>query len=222
MKLMLTFLRDTLEKALDVFFPQKAITNKLIALMEVGGISNLPSPVEQFSSTVSSLFSYKDALVRELVWQIKYKRNRKLTDAVGKLLYEVILEDIGDKNFFEQGNFLLIPIPMGKNHRRERGWNQTEDIAKAILQNDTEKLIAYSSDTLVKIKETESQTKTRSKRERLENLRGSFSVAEPELVLGKRIILIDDVVTTGSTIAEAKRVLKTAGAKNIYTYTIAH
>jgi len=222
MKTMKDILASLFEKILDIIFPKKGRVKELSLLSDKNELAGLPTPEEQFSSSVSSLFSYKDPLVRTLVWQIKYKKDKKLINAVGKLLFETILADLGDKKFFINGEIALIPIPMTTSRRNERGFSQTEEIAEVIIKMDEEKIIDYLPNALIKIKETSSQTKTKSKSERLENLKGSFSVSQKEIITGKTIILIDDVVTTGSTQLEAKRVLKDAGAKEIYTYTIAH
>ncbi len=222
MKRMKDILASLFGKILDIIFPRKGKVRELSLMVDKNELFLLPPLEEQFALRISSLFSYKDPLVRTLIWQIKYKRDKKLIDAVGKLLYEAILADLGEKKFFISDRIILIPIPMSTSRRKERGFNQTEEIAEVIIKMDDEKILEYTSVTLIKTKETSSQTKTKSKRERLENLKNSFSVTEKEKVTNKTIILIDDVITTGSTISEARRVLKEAGAKEIYAYTIAH
>jgi ComF family protein len=116
----------------------------------------------------------------------------------------------------------LIPIPATALHIRERGYNQTEELCQAIISNDIDSMLMYEKNILIKTKETISQTKTKNRRERLQNMNGVFNVDHPEKISGKICILIDDVTTTGATIGEAKRTLKQAGAKKVYAYTIAH
>ena len=79
------------------------------------------------------------------------------------------------------------------------------------------------SDILYKKKETEKQSKTKKKEERLENLKDSFGV-RPEIkdISGRTILLVDDVTTTGATFREVVRTLKSAGAKYILCYALAH
>ena len=87
---------------------------------------------------------------------------------------------------------------------------------------DTEKTLRYKPRQLVKHFHTESQTHTATKKERMENLKDSMKVLAPAVVSGQFIILIDDVTTTGSTFAEAKRALKAAGTKKILCIAVAH
>lgn len=222
MNTMLGFLKKLRESALDFLFPQNASVRELEMLAQSDQLSTLPPPTDSFPDSITSLFSYKDTRVRELVWQIKYKRNPKLLKAVSKLFYETILADISDKKFFSNDVTFIIPIPMSKKRRKERGYNQCEEVVRSILTHDNEKILFSDFNTLIKIGETISQTKTKNKKERLENMRGAFAVSGHQKIIGRHIILIDDVVTTGGTITEAKRALKETGVKNISAYTIAH
>ncbi|KKP65076.1 MAG: Phosphoribosyltransferase, partial [Candidatus Nomurabacteria bacterium GW2011_GWF2_35_12] len=71
-------------------------------------------------------------------------------------------------------------------------------------------------------KETEHQVNIKDRRDRLKNLSDSFSVKNPEIIKDKNIILIDDVLTTGATLTEAKKILKSFGAKKVIAFTVAH
>ena len=104
-----------------------------------------------------------------------------------------------------------------------RGWNQTEILSEEIKKLDTENLLEYLSNILEKTTHTASQARTHAtKRERRENLAGSMSVLNPETIKNRNIILLDDVTTSGSTFAEAKRALKLAGVKKILCVAVAH
>lgn len=116
-----------------------------------------------------------------------------------------------------QSDFLLIPVPLYKKKLKERGFNQSEEIAKELSFFWKIPLI---SDVLLKIKETSSQIKL-SKEEREKNLKEAFICKNFEKIKGKKIILIDDVFTTGSTMEECSRILKQAGAKEILGIVIA-
>lgn len=107
---------------------------------------------------------------------------------------------------------LIIPAPLHKRDKRRRGYNQSELIAKEISKRLD---VPYCTDAIVKLKETKSQ-KTLSGRERKINLNGAFSAAYPELIAGKRILLIDDVCTTGATLAELTKLLKENGAETVF------
>jgi len=79
-----------------------------------------------------------------------------------------------------------------------------------------------ANNILIKPKETEHQARIRDRRERLKNIAGSFAVKNNEKIKGKNIILIDDILTTGATLSEAKKVLKQAGARKVIAFTVAH
>jgi ComF family protein len=110
------------------------------------------------------------------------------------------------------GADLLIPAPLHKNELRQRSVNQSFFIAKEV---GLRLGIPVNGTALLKTAETLPQ-KELSKRERKLNLHGAFTVSEPEVIADKTIILIDDVCTTGSTLAELTAALLGAGAKTVY------
>ncbi|MDO4864293.1 MAG: phosphoribosyltransferase family protein [Ruminococcus sp.] len=107
---------------------------------------------------------------------------------------------------------LLVPVPMFKADLRSRGANQSLLIAQEVGRRLA---IPVDGKSVVKSVETLPQKELR-KREREVNLRGAFTVAAPEAVKGRTIILIDDLCTTGSTLAEVTAVLLGAGAAEVY------
>lgn len=215
--------REYFEKLLDIVFPKQVRVLELEQKARNDTLGSLPEAPETPLSYATALFSYKDHRVRELVWQIKYKQNYILTSAAAKLLFEFILDDLQDVYFFENHKkVLIIPVPASKERVRERGANQAERLVHEILKHDSDGALEHGGEVILKIKNTISQTKTRSKSERMKNPIGAFAVVKPEEVRGRNIIVIDDVITTGSTIKELAKVLKGAGAKSVKAYTIAH
>jgi len=131
--------------------------------------------------------------------------------------------DIQDSFYFKkQERVLLVSVPSTWRRKFERGGNQSNRIATSILSHDTGNIFEYYPDTIKKIRNTVSQTKTKNRAERLKNLTGAFVVQDSEKVKGRRVILIDDVVTTGSTLKEMRDLLKDAGAKSVESFVIAH
>lgn len=110
---------------------------------------------------------------------------------------------------------LLVPIPMTSSKRRRRGYNQAALLCQ-FLAGETG--IAASLDALVKIRETKAQH-TLTQEEREINLKDAYQ-AQPEQVAGKRILLCDDVLTTGSTLREAAKALCLAGAAEVGAVTL--
>lgn len=109
----------------------------------------------------------------------------------------------------------IIAVPMYKNDKLKRGFNQTELIAKEVSRMTG---IPYNFNAVFKNRETKHQ-KTLSRDERMVNLKNAFSVKNPEIVSGKSILIIDDLCTTGSTLSEISRILKENGAKNVFCFT---
>lgn len=171
-----------------------------------------------------AIFAYQDEQVKNLIWEIKYYRNLKVTETVGQLLAEKILHSVKILNIDEEIlQFYLVPIPLTNKRLCERGYNHTELIAKSTLKNLPSNF-TLASDFLNKIRDTPKQNSIEDRADRFKNIVGAFSVprTNPDIVRGKNILLIDDVVTTGATVGEAKRVLIGAGAKNVLAFVVGH
>lgn len=117
---------------------------------------------------------------------------------------------------------ILIPIPLSKKRYKERGYNQVELICKKLIEIDNDVNFKLETNILIKSKDVEHQARIKNRRERLENIVGSFGVKNIELVKNRNIILIDDILTTGATLNEAKKILKKAGARKVIAFTLAH
>ncbi|MGN0620175.1 MAG: ComF family protein, partial [Ruminiclostridium sp.] len=111
---------------------------------------------------------------------------------------------------------LILFVPMTAADKRKRGYNQTELIAKELCYI----LEKPCLNALVKVRETRSQ-KSLSENERRENVKNAFSVRSPEQLKSKNVLVIDDVCTTGSTLSEAARAIKAAGADKVYASAFA-
>ena len=210
----LAFLVDTILPSRTDF----AIVQKL----DEKAILSLPkAPNVEAMDWIHPLFQYKNNKVRAIIWELKYKENTLPLEHIGRLLHEEIFALISDIVLFNANSeFVLIPIPITHERRSERGYNQSEYIAKAILENDINHDLLYAPQWFSKIKETSRQSHSQSREERIQNLIGCFEA--DSRVLGKYVILIDDVVTTGSTLSEARRILLESGARDVFAFTIAH
>ena len=114
-------------------------------------------------------------------------------------------------------DFLLIPIPLHKRKLRERGFNPAKEIAREISENLK---IPVLNNVLAKIKQTPAQAELK-KEEREKNVLGVFSCLNKELITAKKILLVDDIFTTGATMEESALTLKKAGAKEVWGIVIA-
>jgi len=173
-------------------------------------------------SYVVSFFSYKEPLLKDMIWAFKYKGKKELSKHFATVMHDFILEEDVDENLLGTfSNPLLVPIPISSSRKQERGYNQAELIA-----NDISKLsqncFVVLTDVLHKKHTKEHQARTKQKGSRKKNIIGSLYIKNSEKIENKNIILIDDVITTGSTIEEARKVLLQAGAKEVRALTVAH
>lgn len=215
-------IKNLYEVFLSLILPKDTETLYLESLTEDEILFLVPRANEIDDDKYKAIFQYKNKIARQAIWEIKYRANKNITRKFSKILYEFILEELSDQIAFSNfNNPLLIPIPASKNSLREKGFNQSELIAREMKKIDGGKNFEINLNALNKIKETPHQSKLKNKEKRLKNLKGCFS-ADANLVNKRCIILIDDVITTGATFKEVEKTLKNAGAKKIIGFTIAH
>jgi ComF family protein len=150
--------------------------------------------------------------IERIIHQIKYQKWRKLGVFFGKQMGNILKKD-----FKKLENTWMIPVPLHKIRRRDRGFNQSELLCGGLA---TVIPVPVHEKILVRLCDTKSQTKL-SARERELNVEDVFAVQNPRLVDGKRIFLVDDVVTTGATVNACAKVLKEAGAEQVIGIALA-
>lgn len=160
--------------------------------------------------------SYEGGL-RDLIHLLKYDHVRPAAAVLGRMLAEAIADLSFD---FKNGAVLVVPVPLFAGKFRQRGFNQSELIVKSALKLLCGTRFELNSGVLVRQRETQSQIGL-SRHQRRENMRGAFAIAHPEEVVERDILLVDDVLTTGTTAAECARVLRRAGASKVYVATVA-
>lgn len=161
--------------------------------------------------------SYEGGL-RELLHLLKYEQVRPAANVLGRMLNEAVavLEPS-----FADAPVLVVPVPLHRDKLRQRGFNQSELIARAALKiRGRDGRLSLHADVLRRRRPTESQTGL-TRHQRRENIRGAFAVVEPDKVAGQEILLVDDVFTTGTTLSECARVLRRAGASKVWVATVA-
>jgi ComF family protein len=131
------------------------------------------------------------------------------------------LEPAFERLTFEQAPVLVIPVPLYKAKKRQRGFNQAELIARAALKfQSASTRLQLAPDLLLRTRDTASQIGL-SNHQRRANLRGAFAVHRRGELTGREVILVDDVYTTDATATECAQVLRRAGASKVWVATVA-
>ena len=176
-------------------------------------LNNFSLCINQKNNYTYSHYSYRDINVQKIIKSIKYYHQRNL-------IRDITLPIINNiSNFTDKENLLLVPIPMTTIRKYLRGYNQSEEITK-IISNELN--LPYAFDLLKRKKQIKRQVEVRTLSARLKNQKGCFILINEEKYKNKNIILIDDVITTGATIEEARNILIKNGFKNIKAITLAH
>jgi ComF family protein len=115
---------------------------------------------------------------------------------------------------------LVIPVPLHRSKVRQRGFNQSELIARSALRHLGGSRFELHTGNLRRVRATVSQTGL-TRHQRRENVRGAFVVTAPERVRDRSVLIVDDVYTTGTTLNECARVLRAAGARQVVVATVA-
>ncbi|USN94505.1 MAG: ComF family protein [Candidatus Nomurabacteria bacterium] len=208
------------------FFGKILFTKRCISCEKEGSyfcktcIDKVPRSIPLGSDTYP-LFEYRDIYMTKALWQMKYLSRDSIAETFSEYILEEIENIILEKALFEKiGQVTIVPIPMSEKRKKKRGKNHIKTLADFV----SEKSSYPVSDILIKHKETDPQARIKNRSKRLRNVSGSMSYkkdSEKDIV-GKTVILIDDIITTGATINEAKRVLKKLKPKSVITITIAH
>lgn len=163
-----------------------------------------------FVARWTGVWYYKDD-VRSSILRYKFNNKRHYAGAYArKLAIKLQTEHLDDFD-------VLTWVPVGSLRRLTRGYDQVELLANALGQE----LNTAPVRTLKKIRNTPPQSGIRGAAARRANVLGAFRVRDPAAVKGKRILLLDDVITTGATSSECAKTLMIAGAKQVYCAAVA-
>jgi ComF family protein len=161
--------------------------------------------------------SYEGGL-RDLIHVLKFQQVRPAAEVLGRMLAKTIANL---EREMPVGTIAVVPVPLHKRKQAQRGFNQAEMIARSALkQLARPKRVELCTGVLLRRRETGSQVSL-TRHQRRENLRGAFAVSDPTRILNRDILLVDDVLTTGTTASECARVLLRAGAARVWVATVA-
>ena len=204
----------------ELFFPPKCVLCKKVLSKEETDLchdcrEHQPEYTEHkiklsFLAQWTGLWYYKEN-VRSSILRYKFYGRRSYGQSFGRLLAMKLQKDGWD----DTDVFTWIPI--SRQRKFTRGYDQTELLAKAAA----EELGLEAVPTLRKIRNTKPQSTMGDAAHRRANILGAYEVIDPVFIKGKRILLLDDIITTGVTASEAARMLLTAGAKEVKLATLA-
>jgi ComF family protein len=213
------------EELLNMIFPERCINcgkqgSLLCAICE----RTITTKPRALSGTTAVLFDYKNPLVKKAIWALKFHQKKALGKYFGIALYREFFKQLARDNKKNSGEIILVPIPGSAKAKSMRGYNHAAVIAREIArcgESDGLHLIV-SNDILYKKRENKQQASVQGKSNRKQNVNDVFAIKQGEQIRGKTIILVDDVITTGATITEARRAIKEFGPKRILAIAVAH
>jgi ComF family protein len=166
------------------------------------------SSQKQVGFICTSWGQYQDTL-REAIHKLKYDGDVGLGDYFAEKLISILI----DHNWeFD----LVVPVPLSKKRQAERGYNQSALISGNIAHFFN---VQHSTSTLVRIKDTDTQFSLAAA-DRISNVKDAFS-GNPAKLKGKRVLLVDDIITTGATLLNCQKAIINAGASNVFGISVA-
>lgn len=154
----------------------------------------------------------KGGKVQKIMEKLKYENCPEIGALLGQW-YGAELKEAGILNRFD----LIVPVPLHSSKLKKRGYNQSDFFAKGLSHALD---VPWDGKVLVRKIKSETQTK-KSRAERFKNVSGIFELASRESVIGKRLLLVDDVITTGATLFASAQPLINGGCSNISLATLA-
>ena len=191
----------------------------------INGLTH-PGCVGRFTIDGSFSSLTYNPIAKKLIYRFKYKPFLlDLQGLLSELFYEGLIQNetlIKTIEQFSNETIVLVPVPLHKSKLRKRGYNQAEILAKGL----SERLGIPIENVLLRVKNTKTQVGL-DKKERMENIKGAFQVnsklkSNNSKLENVTIFLVDDVLTTGSTLKECASILKRNGAKKVFGITLAH
>lgn len=194
---------------LDAVMPPRERTARL---RESSDISIAPQSQTLLRTRIVTLAPYHAPLVEDAIRALKYDGNRAAARILARALDDFLREELLATRAFSPRRIVLVPVPLHAKRRRERGFNQIEKVLEALPAEFHDATLSHvETRALFRTRATPPQTKLH-RTERLHNVRDAFS-ADERRVRGAHVFVIDDVCTTGATLAECAATLEKAGAK---------
>src|SRR3989344_4687241 len=203
---------SVLEAIIETILPLRGRSARTKA-RTLGEIPLSHEPHDLLGVRITTLMEYQNPAVEDLVRSLKYDGSAHAAKLAAAVLADYLREEMASSRTFSARKILLIPVPLHKSRARERGWNQIELVLRALPEEFRNGALSYMEvNMLARTRPTKPQTRL-PRSERLSNVAGAFAVTDEAMASDAHIYLIDDVTTTGATLANAATPLRRAGAK---------
>jgi competence protein ComFC len=200
----------------DILFPKKcAGCRKKGSYLCASCEKTIPAlPAQPLDKeNIYSLYPYRNDLIKTLLWRLKFKHIKESASVFARPLHTFIT-----KTLEEETLIYLIPIPSAKTHYKKRGFNQAKELAKEIGKLNKNYRV---QDILIRKDSISAQTSFSSRKDREANMKDGFLVKDGEFLKDAIVVVLDDIVTTGSTMRAAKKALETFSPKKIICVSVA-
>ncbi len=204
-------------RIIDFIFPPRD-TEALVREADIEEIGRLAAPVIMPCGTVA-LLPYRARLIQALIIEAKFKDSRLAQQRLARILADYLAEWSAESASYESKPVLLVPVPLSRQRMRERGYNQVEKILHETLLV-TPEIGSLANHALIRSRHTTPQTSLGG-RQRRKNMTDAFTALGP-IDSSSIYVIIDDVITTGTTLEEAASCLRAAGAEDVRTLALAH
>ena len=155
----------------------------------------------------AALFYYEaGSEVSRIIHELKYHDHPEVGVAMGRMT----AEELAPTGFFE-GIDLIVPVPLAPKRRRQRGYNQSEELAKGVAEVTG---LAGATDAVARVVATETQTH-KTLRQRMENVEGAFRLTGKVDLQGRHVLVVDDVVTSGATVCACVEAMMPSGGLKV-------
>lgn len=207
---------------LDLFFPPRCVfCHKLLKAGERSICTTCQSELpytapetalqfgEHFSKCASALY-YQD-VVKDSFHRFKFSGRANYATPYGKLMADCV------RRYLPDSYDLITWVPLSSKRKKKRGYDQAMLLAMAVALE----LSDVAVETLRKVEDRPAQSSLEGPAARFDNVKDAYIITAPELIVDKRILLIDDIITTGATLSECAKQLRFAGALDVVCVTLA-